>query len=208
MKIEKGTDYDVGLDRFLGNITLPPLNDLAKNALVFMIGGISSLFKQIICYHFTGLGTTGSHVKDVAFEIIMKCENIGFRVHSVTTDMGPMNIQMWNAFNVSHTKSHIAGNILHPCDPKRRLYFFADVPHLLKNLAQSLLNNKTIKIADNIVKKYDLPSNIIKSEHIQKLVDFQKDRVLKFSPKLQQYNLQPTSLQKMKVFRNYLLSNK
>lgn len=98
--------------------------------------------------------------------------------------MGPMNIQMWNAFNVAHFKSYICGQIEHPSDLYRKLYFFADVPHLLKNLAQSLLNNQVINLPECIVKKYGLKTGQIKSEHLQSLVDFQKDKSLKFSPRL------------------------
>lgn len=61
------------------------------------------------------------------------------------------------------------------------------------------MNNQTIHLPETIVQKYSLPSNKVKSEDIQKLVDFQKDRELKFSPKLQQYNLTPNFLQKMRV---------
>lgn len=130
MKIDKGSDFDCGLDRFLGYITLPYLDDvLACSGLVFNIGGISSRWKQILGYHYSGLGTTGAHVHDIILEIITKCEEIGLRIHSVTCDMGSMNIQMWNAFNVAHFKSDICGQIEHPIDPYRQLYFFADVPH-------------------------------------------------------------------------------
>lgn len=76
MKIEKGSDFDCGLDRFLGYIILPKLgNVLACSSLVFMIGGISSRWKQVLGYHYTGLGTTGAH--DVILEIITKCEEMG-----------------------------------------------------------------------------------------------------------------------------------
>lgn len=67
-----------------------------------MIGGISSRWKQVIGYHYTGVGTTGADVHATVLDIINQCEEMGLRIHSVTSDMGSMNIQMWNAFKIMH----------------------------------------------------------------------------------------------------------
>lgn len=46
--------------------------------------------------------------------------------------------------------------IAYPCDPKRFLYFLADVSHLLTILKQSLLSNKFFIISKEFVIKYTI----------------------------------------------------
>ena len=49
--------------------------------------------------------------------------------------------------------------IPHPSDPNRFLYFIADVPRLLKNVKESLLNNKFFILPEEFVNKYKLLCN-------------------------------------------------
>lgn len=79
---------------------------------------------------------------------------MAIRVHSVTSDMGASNKSMWSSYGV-HCKSdgNLKNSITHPFEPERSLYFMADASHLLKNIKQSLFNNKFITIPDEIMKK-------------------------------------------------------
>lgn len=55
IKISQGFDHDRSLDCLFGGTTLPESNvQVANHALVFMIGGLNTRWKQVIAYHFTG----------------------------------------------------------------------------------------------------------------------------------------------------------
>lgn len=55
------------------------------------------------------------------------------------------------------------------------MYFTADVPHLLKNIKQSLFNNKDITIPEDVVIKSHLTFNIDNYKHIEQLSTYQDD---------------------------------
>lgn len=71
--------------------------------------------------------------------------------------MGASNKSMWTSYNVHCSSSgSMKNSVPHPFEPERNLYFMADVPHLLKNIKQSLFNNKFITIPEYIMIKNNL----------------------------------------------------
>jgi len=46
--------FDVPLNKNVGNIILPNHEGTVTNVLVFMLGGISTRWKQTVAYYFTG----------------------------------------------------------------------------------------------------------------------------------------------------------
>jgi len=54
MFITEGITYDVGPKTFIGDVTLPQHQGIATHGLVFMLGGVSSRWKQTFAYYFTG----------------------------------------------------------------------------------------------------------------------------------------------------------
>lgn len=113
-----------------------------------MLGGIFTRWTLPVAYYFTCNSLNGAILKPIILQIIQKAESIGLYVHSVTSDMGPINLSMWKAFeNISCSRySKINNSIPHPINNARKLFFIADAPHLLKNLKASLLNNKVIEL--------------------------------------------------------------
>jgi hypothetical protein len=167
-----------------------------------MLGGISTRWKQTVAYYYTGSSVNGGVLKNIVLSIIKYTEEIGLKVNSVTSDMGAINQAMWKSFNISCSKSgSISSSIKHPCDPTRTIDFLADVPHLLKNIRNSLLCNKHFIITAKIQEKYKLQSPIIDSKHLNKLVDFQEGMDLKFAYKLTSEHLDEKHFNKMKVSR-------
>lgn len=92
MKIAECREFDQANNKFFGDITFPVIkNARASDAFVFQLGGISSRWKQVIAYEFTGkkMGEKdGEILKSTIVTIIQKCESLGLKVHSVTSDMG------------------------------------------------------------------------------------------------------------------------
>ena len=61
----------------------------------------------------------------------------------------------------------------------------ADTPHLLKNLRNAFQKFDFI-LSDEIVEKYQLPSNTVKMEHIKELYNFDCQAELKYAPNLKE----------------------
>lgn len=204
MAIVDGKQFDPSTQSEIGSITVPLFKSTnepnATKALVFMIGGISTRWKQTVAYFLTGNSIHPEAFKNISFEIIQKCESIGLRVNSGTTDMGPCNQRLWRDLGVRASKNDQAVNFIeHPCDRNRKLYFFADVPHLFKNATQGFLNKDTIYFSDAIVKKYNLKANYASVVPIKEFFNAQKNDALMMTPKLGQKNLDPNHFAKMKV---------
>lgn len=94
-------------------------------------------------------------------------------VHSITSDIGSINQAMWRAFgNISAAKhSIIVNSVPHPLDNNRKLFFFADGPHLLKNLRNCLQNNKVIELPAIFIQSHNLSSSTVKCEHLVELTE-------------------------------------
>lgn len=104
--------------------------------------------------------------------------------------MGSANQAMWKAFGVSVSRglSPCVYAIPHPCATNRRLFFMADVPHLIKNLKASLCRND-IKLG----------GKIFSVRPIQAVAQHGQFRDLKIAPKLTVDDLQSGHFAKMKV---------
>lgn len=185
MNITAGNIYDNSIKEMLDQVTLPNHNGEADQALVFLIAGLASRWKQIVAFYFTNKKTCGKTYKPIIIEIIKKCEEIGLRIHSITSDMGAPNQSMWNAFNISTSRHSIVRNSCkHPCDENRKLWFFGDTPHAFKNIKSGFISNEVFIIPDSFVKKYNLPSNTVKASHLSELLSAQENLEFKLAVKL------------------------
>lgn len=139
MQIASGLVYDHTVREVVGAPTLPlsdgslPDDCLATHGLVFMIGGLSTRWKQTIGYHLTGNSIHAASLKRELVDLIAQCESIGLSIHVVVSDMGSSNQALWKLFGIISGKhSRARTSCRHPCDAQRKLWFMADVPHLLK----------------------------------------------------------------------------
>lgn len=205
MSISEGWEYDTSTNKFFGNVTFPKLTDNSPtDALVFMIGGLSTRWKQIVSYHFTDKTSAGEAYKNHIFELIRHSEESGLLVHSVTSDMGSLNQAMWKACGIKCTRNpkgefQIQNSIEHPSDSSRRLFFFPDVPHLFKNITFSFGSNETVEFSEEVVKKFNLETKFACFKDVKDLFEFDKDRELKLAPSLQDHHFALNSFQKMRV---------
>lgn len=144
---------------------------------------------------------SGNLLSELIIDIIKKVEEIGLRVHSVTSDMGAANQGMWKTLGINATKySKICNFIKHPSDESRKLWFFGDVPHALKNMKSGLLSNKCFIIPDSFVRKYMLGTNVVKASCLDELLTSQKNLEFMLTPKLnEQYLNTSNHFLKMRV---------
>jgi hypothetical protein len=84
----------------IGYVTLPGHSGSATHALVFMLGRITSRWKQTVAYYYTGNSTDGTKLKAIVLEILEKATNIGLHVIAVTSDMESANRALWRTFNL------------------------------------------------------------------------------------------------------------
>lgn len=192
--------FDVSLNKNVGNITLPNHEGTATNALVFMLGGISTRWKQTVAYYFTGPSINGTVYSEIITNLILKCESIGLKVMAVTSDMGSSNQRLWKHWNITAGKYCKVSNFIpHPLDNNRKLFVIPDVPHVFKNIKNMLMTNKVLFISNEIQEKYELPTNKVCSDHIQEIINYQDQLQFHLAPKLSQNDLIPSHFQKMKV---------
>lgn len=200
MSITASVEYDNSSGRVLGDVTLPDHKGIATHGLVFMLSGITTRWKQVIAYHYTGNSYDGGTMKPIVLDIIERAAHIGLHVVSVTSDMGSMNQAMWKAFGiVSGKQCQTINKIQHPYNPERFLYFLADVPHVLKNLKAALVNGQSITIPSAVLTEEGLKSSEVSVRPLADLLTFQEDKDLKLAPKLTSATLTPSHFEKMKV---------
>src|SRR5688572_8957393 len=176
MSITPSVEYDIRTGRLMGEVTLPGHSGKATHAMVFMLSGISTRWKQTVAYYFTGNSVFGSAIKPIVTNIIQRAWDIGLRVVTVTSDMGACNRALWTTFGICCGRASKAVNaVLHPCSTEHRLYFLADAPHLIKNLKAALVNGQDIVLPDWVLQEYNLSSNRVTAKHLHTLLTFQEN---------------------------------
>ncbi|KAG0422291.1 hypothetical protein HPB47_001880 [Ixodes persulcatus] len=122
MQITPGKDYDSSLKKVIGKITVPlapgsvSADECATHTFVFMLGGMTSRWKQTVAYEFTGTSSCSAKVKDLTFDLIRKCESIGLSIVAIITDMGPGNQGLWRECGITATKlGKTCVSCEHPC---------------------------------------------------------------------------------------------
>lgn len=94
-----------------------------SDAQVLIARGITGKWKQPIYYDFDKAMT-----KETLYNVIIALEEVGYKVVSVTSDMGGKNKTLWNSLCINPDKTHF----INPYDSSRKVFVFYDVPHLLK----------------------------------------------------------------------------
>ncbi|CAM4652594.1 unnamed protein product [Leuciscus chuanchicus] len=194
MSITPGVELHMGTGKLFGNITLPDHEGQATHALVFMLAGVTTRWKQVVAYHYSSNSTKGAVYRPIIVIIVEAAASVGLHVLNITTDMGSPNRAMWKSFGVTCDKPWIQ----HPVEPNQRLYFMPDVPHLIKNLKSAIIRGHIITIPQDVVEKEQLASNEVSVAPLKDLVSFQEGMALKLAPNLSRGVLEPSHFEKMK----------
>lgn len=110
-----------------------------SHAQVVMARGVTAKWKQPIYFDFDQPMT-----KSTLFNIIHAVEQTGFKVVSITSDLGGENRALWKELGLNKNNSSFP----HPFDSSRKVFAFADVPHLLK-LARNHFVDKGFIVCGN-----------------------------------------------------------
>lgn len=141
MSIKTELEYRCDQDRVIGFEELGPMINratntprIAKHALQFMIRGISTKWKQVIGYFFTGNSIGSTILQTLVKDAIKNLETIGFTVVAIVCDQESSHQACMKDMNVTPdnpTFNSPSGNIVH---------VLFDIPHLIKNLRNNLRN--------------------------------------------------------------------
>lgn len=104
-----------------------------------------------------GDSVDGTFLKHFVFDVIKKSEAVGAHVDAIISDMGPSNKALWKLCGIGAGRTTGASvSCIHPCSAERRLFFFADPPHVLKNIRGHLVRGQSIR----------LPPDVVEAEHL------------------------------------------
>lgn len=209
MAITKKIEYDKGLKSFIGYISPEiarneaELNQPAEKVLAFVVKGLALHWKQTVAYVFTGSSVDKQKLWECIKKVILKLHAEGLYVRGVVTDMGPCNTGVWNQLEISADKESAVTFCPHPADEDRRLYWSADIPHLLKNL-WATMTSQDIYLPGDLVDTHEewRGHNVVSISHLKELVDLQEasaERGLTLAHKLKRKHVDPNNLQKMRV---------
>ena len=116
--------------------------------------------------------------------IITKSHETELKILNVTCDMGSCNRAMWREFGIQVGKTgQPVFSVPHPVEPKLKLHFMANVPHVVKNIKVALVNGQQI----------DVDGRYVSMKPVEALAKFQENRELKIAPKLKLKQLQAPS---------------
>jgi len=132
----------------------------------------------------------GAVYKPIILQLIKRAHDIGLFVTSVMADMGSANQAMWSSFEITtRGLPQTTCSVEHPQVNGRRLFFIADVPHLIKNLKSAFC-------------RYDITTpdgRHISAKRLTALIAHDESRDLQLAPNLKSNDIDSTHFQKMKV---------
>jgi len=207
MAVRKCLEYDKGLRSFVGEVSTEVAKshcaestdvELASHALVIMIRGLTTNWKQVVAYYLTGNSVNGNVLWNLLKQIVVDLQTIDVNVRAVVCDMGSCNRAMWRVAGVVTCKERVINSVQHPVLSDQLLYFLPDVPHVLKNVRNCLLSHD-ILLPPDIVTQYNLPGPIVSISHVRGLLDLQESSELKIAPSLRRQQVEPRQFEKMKV---------
>lgn len=108
-----------------------------KTCQFVMARGIFKKWKQPVYYNFDEPMS-----REILFTVLQHLYRAGYIVVAIVCDMSPTNMKLWRDLNIGIDTNNYCNSdnmttekqcfITHPVDNSLKIYFYADVPHLLK----------------------------------------------------------------------------
>jgi hypothetical protein len=125
LAVRKFLEYDKGLRSFVGHISeevRKPLDGkssgssvlLASHALVVIIRGLTTNWKQVVAYYLTGDSVDGIVLWNLVTRIIIQLNACEVNVRAVVCDMGSCNRAMWRVAGITASQNHVVNSVNHP----------------------------------------------------------------------------------------------
>ena len=154
----------------------------ADHALVFMVRGISSRWKQPIGYFHSAGTTPASVLEQLLVACIRKARQANLEVISTVCDMGKANQELYKK-RLGVTEENPVFSV--DGVPVVAMY---DPPHLIKCIRNCLLRHDV-----------HVDDSVMSWEHVKELYQMDRDRPVSVAPKLKKDHVFPGPFKKMKV---------
>lgn len=181
----------------------PSKEKAATHALVIMIAGLTTRWKQTIAYDYTENSYDSNKANEMINNIIKECNRIGLNICAIVSDMGPQNQTLWRLNHIVCSRySKTINYCMHPCstpEAQKKLYFMPDTPHVFKNLRLALTEGHSFYLSDEVVKRFNLESNEINIDSVKVVISEDKKLDLKMAPRLKENMIKPGHFDKMNV---------
>jgi len=187
MSVKTALRYDTVSDQFVG------LEDygngcrghgLASQALVVMIRGLTSKWKQAVGYYLACGGTKSSMLQSIVSNSIDLVTKAGGCIKMIVCDQGANNRAFYSMIGVT---------VEHPYfehSSGQRIFCMFDPPHLFKSVRNNLLKY-VFQIGEN--------NQYVDWKYIQQFYDCDSKQALRLCPKLTMQHMEVTNFSKMKV---------
>lgn len=205
MSLDEAEEWCASTKQFVGKTTLPSSDNLASKGLVVMLVGVAERWKQVVAYEFTKSSIPPESLKQLVLNVIQKTEEIGLRIHFVTSDSGAENQRMWKDMGLNIKNQNILSDLSldHPFDKSRKIEIVPDPVHVFKNAINGWINNKFLVLPKWYVEQRGLSSNVVHRDHLKILVEFEDGNRLRMAHGLSRsdvaFDVPVSSVDKMKV---------
>jgi hypothetical protein len=136
MAITPKLDFDPSTNSILGKPTLPSstkqYEDIATHGLVYsyMLAGVTSRWKQVVGYHFTGKSFDANSVKADIDSLISKAEHMGLHADFIISDVGGQNQAIWRLYNIHAGRHEVIKKSTRTQLTLPGNYIFTPIPHI------------------------------------------------------------------------------
>ena len=185
------------LDQYFNDPNKELKKDIASKVLVFLVKGVATDVKEAVCsYPVTSFSPIQLH--SWTWHLIGALKRRNILIIAFTCDGCPINRAFIKTHEPSHTprKSGVVYATINIHAPHRQLFFISDVPHLLKTLRNSLCSSRLGKKGKRCMEKN---GEKLVWDHIIRLYNEKKKKVLRKSYKLAAQHVYPDSYTCMKV---------
>lgn len=153
-------------------------DDLATEALVFLVVGLTGHWKQVVAYFLIN-GLCSDILKELVLHAIDCLDEVGVLVRAITLDGLKTNISMLKKLGCSFDPTNIISHFTLPCG--RKVHCFIDACHCLKLVRNTLCRIGVIEVPGTGSAKWS---------HLQKLNELQKKEGLSAANKLSSRHIQ------------------
>ena len=171
----------------------PPV---ATKVLAYMVKGVANGIEELVASFPTTDTIDSGELYDKTWEVIGGLERSGIKVIAIVSDGAAVNRSFYALHTPLTKSSEVVFDTVNLCAPSRPIYFFADVPHLLKTIRNCFQKSGTGPKCTCLLTKN---KQVIVWKTIRDLFESDKNLTLRRNSKLNACNVYLNSYSVMKV---------
>jgi len=186
MSLRSKLQYSESKDKVTGYVDLADFGEVssepAKEALQFMVRGVSSCWKQPVGHFFIGTTVKAELLREMLHTVVTKLESIGLHVVAIVCDQQVSHRSLFSLLGVSIEQPWFSSS------NGSRIYAMFDMPHIMKNLRNNFMN-------------YDIvvDDNVASFSYVRQMYEYEKCSNLRMCPKLTDDHFDLKPFKKMRV---------